>query len=164
MNLFEINNALLNCVKLSSGDYVDTETGEVIDTEAIEALEMQRDDKIRNIACWIRNLDSEEKALAEQEKIFSNRKRAAHNKKEDLKGYLARVLDGQGWKNNEVQIGWRVSEAVEADANLDISKLPPVYIEYGEPKLNKKLLKTDLKNGAEIAGVHLVKRNNIQIK
>ena len=74
MNLFEINKQLTNCIKLASGDFVDTETGEVIDTEAIEALEMERDTKIRNIACWIKNLEADEKALAEQEKVFKDRK------------------------------------------------------------------------------------------
>ena len=67
MNLFEINATLTRCVKLTSGDFVDTETGEVIDTEAIDDLEMAMDEKVRNIACWVRNLDAEEKALAEKE-------------------------------------------------------------------------------------------------
>lgn len=164
MNLFEIDNALMNCVKLESGNYVDAETGEVIDIEAIEALEMERDQKVRNIACWIRNLDADEKALAEQAKIFTDRKNAVKNKKESLKGYLARYLNGKPWQNNEVKISWRESEAIETDTNLDVSKLPAVYVDYGEPKLNKKLLKQDIKNGLEIAGVHLVKHNNIQIK
>lgn len=38
MNLFEIDHAIEACVKLTSGDYVDTETGEIIDTVAIAQL------------------------------------------------------------------------------------------------------------------------------
>lgn len=163
MNLFEINQQLTNCVKLVSGDYVDTETGEVIDTEAIEALEMEKNDKIRNIACWIRNLDADEKALAEQEKIFKDRKTAVKNKKESLKSYLARFLNGEKWKNNEVAISWRESEAIELAENLDITKLPKQYVDY-DPKVNRTLLKKDIKAGLEIEGVQLVKHNNIQIK
>jgi hypothetical protein len=163
MNLFEINQQLMNCIKLASGDYVDTETGEVIDTEAIEALEMEKNEKIRNIACWIRNLDADEKALAEQEKIFKDRKTAVKNKKDSLKAYLASFLNGEKWKNNEVAISWRESEAVELAENLDITKLPKQYVDY-DPKINKALLKKDIKAGIEIDGVQLVKRNNIQIK
>ena len=161
MNLFKIAEALERCVKLASGNYVDTETGEVIDTEAIESLEMERDAKIRNIACWIRNLDAEEKALAEQEKIYRDRKNATHNKKEDLKEYLASFLAGKKWKNEEVNISWRKSEAVEV---TDMKKLSSYYLRYREPEVNKTLLKADLKAGVKLEGAVLTEKNNIQIK
>ena len=161
MNLFKIAEALERCVKLASGNYVDTETGEVIDTEAIESLEMERDAKIRNIACWIRNLDAEEKALAEQEKIYRDRKNATHNKKEDLKAYLASFLAGKKWKNEEVNISWRKSEAVEV---TDMKKLSSYYLRYREPEVNKTLLKADLKAGVKLEGAVLTEKNNIQIK
>ena len=161
MNLFKIAEALERCVKLVSGNYVDTETGEVIDTEAIESLEMERDAKIRNIACWIRNLDAEEKALAEQERIYRDRKNATHNKKEDLKAYLASFLAGKKWKNEEVNISWRKSEAVEV---TDMKKLSSYYLRYREPEVNKTLLKADLKAGVKLEGAVLTEKNNIQIK
>lgn len=161
MNLFKIAEALERCVKLVSGNFVDTETGEVIDTEAIESLEMERDTKIRNIACWIRNLDAEEKALAEQERIYRDRKLATHNKKEDLKEYLARFLAGKKWKNEEVNISWRKSEAVEV---TDMKKLSSYYLRYREPEVNKTLLKADLKAGVKLEGAVLTEKNNIQIK
>ena len=161
MNLFKIAEALERCVKLVSGNYVDTETGEVIDTEAIESLEMERDTKIRNIACWIRNLDAEEKALAEQERIYRDRKNATHNKKEDLKEYLASFLAGKKWKNEEVNISWRKSEAVEV---TDMKKLSSYYLRYREPEVNKTLLKADLKAGVKLEGAILTEKNNIQIK
>lgn len=161
MNLFEINATLTRCVKLTSGDFVDTETGEVIDVEAIESLEMERDAKIRNIACWIRNLDAEEKALAEQERIYRDRKNATHNKKEDLKDYLARYLDGKKWKNAEVSVSWRKSEAVEV---TDVRKLSSYYLRYKEPEPNRTLLKADLKAGVKLEGAVLTEKNNIQIK
>lgn len=161
MNLFEINATLTRCVKLTSGDFVDTETGEVIDTEAIDALEMAMDEKVRNIACWVRNLDAEEKALAEQERIYRDRKNATHNKKEDLKEYLARCLNGKKWKNAEISVSWRKSEAVEV---TDMRKLSSYYLRYREPEVNKTLLKADLKAGVKLEGAVLTEKNNIQIK
>ena len=161
MTLFEINDAITRCVKLADGDYVDTETGEIIDTAAIEQLEMDRDTKIRNIACWIRNLESDEKQLAEQEKIFKDRKNAAKNKREQLKGYLAAFLNGKKWQNSEVAISWRKSESVEVDAGAVI---PEQYLRYKEPEINKAAIKADLKAGAVVDGCQLVVKNNIQIK
>jgi V/A-type H+-transporting ATPase subunit E len=67
MNLFEIDDAILACV--------DLETGDIIDVEKLEALELERDTKISNIACWIKNLK------AEAEAIIS----AANKEAEDLK-------------------------------------------------------------------------------
>ncbi len=162
MNLFEINDAIQRCVKLEASDnYVDTETGEIIDTEALDNLVMERDTKIRNIACWIKNLESDEKALAEQIKTFTARKNAAKNKRESLKSYLAAFLQGKKWQNSEVAISWRKSEAVEVE---DGAAIPEQYLRYKEPEINKAQLKADLKAGTVVYGCQLVTKNNIQIK
>ena len=49
--LYEIDKAILECV--------DAETGEIIDDKALEELELARDNKIENIACWIKNLKAD---------------------------------------------------------------------------------------------------------
>lgn len=162
MNLFEIDDAIQRCVKLENSDnYVDTETGEIIDTAAIEQLEMDRDTKIRNIACWIKNLESDEKALGEQIKTFTARKNAAKNKRESLKSYLAAFLNGKKWQNSEVAISWRKSESVEVEEGAAI---PEQYLRYKEPEINKAQLKADLKAGTVVYGCQLVTKNNIQVK
>ena len=162
MNLFEIDDAIQRCVKLENSDnYVDTETGEIIDTAAIEQLEMDRDKKIRNIACWIRNLEADEKALADQIKTFTTRKNAAKNKRESLKSYLANFLNGAKWQNSEVAISWRKSESVEVEEGAAI---PEQYLRYKEPEINKAQLKADLKAGTVVYGCQLVTKNNIQVK
>ena len=164
MNLFEINDAITRCVKLADGDYVDTETGEIIDTAALDELVMERDTKIRNIACWIRNLDADEKALADQIKVFTARKDSVKNKRESLKSYLAAFLNGKKWENNEVKISWRKSEALEVDEGKNIYDFPEEYLRYKLPELNKAQMKADIKAGKRVDGVRLVARENIQIK
>ena len=162
MNLFQIEECITNCVKLDGrDDYIDVSTGEIIDTAALDALKMERDTKIRNIACWIRNLDAEEFALGEQEKIFKNRKQAVHNKKEQLKSYLAAFLNGEKWKNNEVNISWRKSTAVEV---TDIKKLSNYYLKFKEPEPNKTLIGNDLKAGIKLDGAVLVDKNNMSVR
>lgn len=162
MNLFQIRAEIEACVKLPNSDnYVSMETGEIIDVEALKALKLERDTKIRNIACWIRNLEAEENALAEQEKIFANRKQAVHNKKEQLKSYLSAFLNGAKWKNNEVSISWRKSTSVEV---TDIKKLSSYYLRYKEPEVNKTLLGNDLKAGIKFDGAVLVDKNNMSVR
>ena len=162
MNLFQIEEAITNCVKLDGReDYVDVSTGEIIDIEALNELKMERDKKIRNIACWIKNLEAEEKALTEQKKVFANREKATHNKKEQLKSYLAASLAGEKWKNNEVQITWKKSYPVEI---TDIKKLSSHYLRYKEPEVNKILLGNDLKAGIKIDGAMIVEKNNMSVR
>lgn len=162
MNLFQIEECITNCVKLDGrDDYIDVLTGEIIDTEALDALKLERDTKIRNIACWIRNLESDEKQLAEQEKIFRERKQAAERKKESLKVYLAAFLDGKKWENKEVKISWRKSEVVEV---TNMKQLSSYYLRYKEPEVNKTLLKNDLKAGIVLNGAELVEKNNMSVR
>ena len=52
-SLYEIEEQILNCV--------DLETGEIIDEEALANLSMERDTKVENIALWIKNLLAEAK-------------------------------------------------------------------------------------------------------
>ena len=162
MNLFEIDREITSCIKLENSDnFVNTETGEIIDLEALQNLEMERDRKIRNIACWIRNLESDEKQLAEQEKIFRDRKNVVKAKRESLKSYLSVFLGGKKWENSEVKVSWRKSESVEI---TDAKKLSKYYLNFKDPEPNKTLIKADLKNGISLDGAVLVTKNNMQVK
>ena len=161
MTLFEIDAEIESCVKLESGDFVNTETGEIIDVAALDALKMERDKKVRNIACWVKNLDAEIKALDEQEKTFRSRKTAKKNKMEQLKSYLAAYLNGKKWENKEVVVSWRKSESVEV---TDMKQLSSYYLRYKEPEVNKTLLKADLKAGVVLNGAELVTKNNMSVK
>jgi len=161
MTLFEIEKQIQNCVILPSGDFVDTETGEILDAAALDDLQMERDTKIRNIACWVKNLESDEKQLEEQETAFKNRKLAKRRLKEQLKSYLAFVLNGRKWENAEAKITWRKSESVEI---TDIKKLSKYYLRVKPAEPNKELIKADLKAGQAVLGAVLATKNNISIK
>lgn len=153
MNLYEIQDEILACV--------DTDTGEIIDTTHLEALQMERSQKIRNIACWIKNLSADIKAFDEEEKSFHIRKVTAKNKVESLKQYLADVLHGERIKDVEFSIGWRKSQSVEIDDNATI---PTKFLIPVPDKIDKISLKEAMKHGAVLPGIRLVEKNNIQIR
>ena len=87
MNLFEIENEIMNCW--------DQETGEILDSDRLDQLEMERDTKIENIALYIKNLTADAEALKAEKQSFAERQKAAENKVESLKKYLATYLAGQ---------------------------------------------------------------------
>ena len=152
-SLYEINQSIMDCI--------DMETGEIIDIDQLHELQMDRTDKIRNIACYIKNLRSDAAAYDEEAKTFAARKKAAQGKADSLTAYLSSMLNGEKVKDKEYSISWRKSESVNI---TDESLLPIAFLVPQKPKIDKADMKVALKNGAVVPGAELVEKNNIQIK
>ena len=153
MNLFEIENEIMSCV--------DMETGEIIDVEKLEQLQMDRDSKIENIACWIKNLAADAEALKAQKQAFADRQKAAENKVESLKKYLAAHLGGQKFSTDKVEISFRKTSAVNV---TDMAQIPEEFLKYAEPTVDKTAIKNAIKAGAVVAGAEVVEGQSITIK
>lgn len=163
MNLFQIDAEITACVKLESrDDYVNVETGEIIDTAALDGLKMERDRKLRNIGCWILNIDAEEKAVADLVKKYQARQKALKNKRESLKSYVAAFLNGKSWKCDECRYSFRDTESVKIDG--DVKNLPAEYLRIAEPEPDKKALREALKEGKEIAGASLETKRSLSVR
>lgn len=155
MTLYEIDQALL--------DTVDEETGEIIDFEKLEALEMERDRKISNIACWIKDLKAEAAAIKEEKQKLDKRQKAAEAKADQLGNYLSSYLNGALYKDARCSISYRKSTSVKLDENIILEHLPLDCIKV-ETKPSLSAIKEALTKGMEIEGAYLVTNSNIQIK
>lgn len=155
MTLYEIEAAILECV--------DEETGDVVDIDRLQSLEMERDTKISNIACWAKDLKAEAEALKAEKQNLKKRQKAAENKAEQLKSFLAMYLNGAKYKDSKVSISYRKSTKTIIDEDLDINTLPD---EYKSVKVTPSLtaIKEALDSGVVIDGCKLVESNNIQIR
>lgn len=163
MNLYEINQAIMDAFER----WIEPETGEIIDSEAeaeLDALQMERDSKIENIALWIKNLDAEAEALKAEKMAFAERQRRAERKAESLRRYLTSAMDGEKFFTSKVAITWRKSETVELDPNRSIFEIDTHYLRLPDPMLDKTAIKNALKAGEQISGVHLETKKSIQIK
>ena len=155
MTLYEINEAIMACV--------DAETGEIIDLDRLNALEMERDTKISNVACWIKDLKAEAEAIKAEKQALEKRQKAAENKAESLKQWLLFALNGEKFKDARCSISYRKSERVVFDDGFCFSSLPAQFKKVTiEPK--KTEIKDYLKTGAELEGAQIVTSNSIQIK
>lgn len=152
-SLYEINQEILNCV--------DMETGEIIDVERLGQLQLAREDKVEGIALWIKNLLSDADAIKSEEEKLAQRRKVNENKAKNLKEYLSKFLSGQKFKTPKVSISYRKSESVEV---TDISKLDDDYLKFAEPTVDKTKVKKALKAGTTLQGVVLVENQNIQIR
>lgn len=153
MNLYEIDNAILECV--------DMETGEIIDMDKLSGLQMARDQKIENIGCWIKNLLADAEALKTEKGKLAERQKAAEDKAASLKAFLSRYLDGEKFKSTRVAISFRKSSSVDIAEGAFV---PKEYLKYSEPTPDKMGLKAALKAGEKFSGITLVASQNIQIK
>lgn len=152
MNLFEINAEIMACVN---------EDGEVIDPEKLDALVMERDDKIQNIALYIKNLNAEAAALKAEKQAFVERQKQAERKAESLKQYLSSFLNGQKFKSTKVSVSFRKSVVLNI---TEEAVIPEEYLKYADPEVKVSELKEAVKNGLQITGVTLQEKQNLQIK
>ena len=153
MTIYEINEQILNCI--------DPETGEIIDIDKLNELELERDAKIENVACWIKELNAEAEAIKNEKQALAERQKVAENKMESLKKYLAFALNGNAFKSTRASVTFRKSQKVEI---ADIYKVDENYLRYKEPEADKTAIKEAIKAGQEVAGATLVKSTSVIIK
>lgn len=152
-SLYEINAAILDCV--------DLETGEIIDVEKLQALQLEREQKIENVALWYKNLLSDAAQYKAEKEAFAERERAARAKADRLKAYLLDALQGEKYKSTRVNISYRNSNRVVVD---DVLNLPPRFVKFADPEPNKTEIAAAIKNGEEVSGAHIERNQSIIIK
>lgn len=145
---------------------VDPETGEVADgfIEKLDALNMERNEKIDNTMCLIKNLLSDAAGWEAEEKRLAELKKSAKNRAESLKNYLSRYMEAgvEKFTSEHGKIGWKKSERVVVQ---DVDTLPEEFKKVKvEVKADLISLKNALKEDRKIDGVSLEEHQNIQIK
>ncbi len=153
-NLYQIDQGILECL--------DFETGEIIDPERLESLQMERNQKIENVACWVKNLLSDAEAIEAEKEALADREAKCRKKADDLKKWLGTALAGQKFSSARCAVSFRRSEQVEIlDENIIPQDLMVQTISFMP---DKRAIKELLKAGQEIGGCRLVENQNVQIK
>lgn len=160
MTLYEIQDNIRQAIEQGFNE----ETGEIFDASDLEALQIQRDEKIESIALYIKDLTAEANAIKAEKTALAKRQQTAENRAEWLRKYLAKCLDGQKFKTARVAISYRKSQTVELIDGLDINQLPHQFLREITPEVDKTALKDALKEGQEIYGVYLQEHTNTIIK
>ena len=160
MRLYEIDREMEACI--------DWETGEIIDVERLDALQMERTAKLEGVACWIKNLEADAKALKAEEDALYKRRIAAQRKVEDLKAWLAEALQGQALTTPKAAVSFRKSERLKVNDEEGLISWAMYsdaeeFLNYRVPTLNSAAIKQALKEGRDIPFVEIEKRQNIQI-
>ena len=179
MKLFEIRaelERLLDGIDERIAACVDPDTGEVIkDVEAeyaaiqdeISALELDRETKRENLACYIKDLRGDAEKIQAQERTLFARRKSIEKKADRLAAYLEADLNGEGFSSSRIKVSFKPSTATEVDADIFL----PYAKEYGLTDLvrvkeepNKTIIGKLLKAGQTFPGAQLVTHNNMTIK
>lgn len=161
MNLYEIDQAIMDCV--------DPMTGEIVALDKLEELQMEKDRKVENIACWIKDLKAESDAIANEIRELQHRKKVAENKAETLKRYLSAFVPGQKWHSARYSISWRKSKSVEITDEYQLTVWAQGsgnddLLRFKDPEINKMAVKAAIEAGQTIPFAEIVEKENIQIK
>lgn len=154
MKLYEIDAQILECC-------IDQETGEIIDAEKLEALQVEREQKIENVALWIKNLTAEATAYKAEKMAFAERQKKAEEKAESLKKWLADALGGTNFKTTKAAVSFRKTQSVQVS---DIWALGEEFVKYADPTPDKNAIKAALKAGQEVNGAELIESISVSIK
>ena len=161
ISIYEIDRAIM--------DLVDPETGEIMDWEALEALQLEREAKIENVACWYKNLVAEAKAIREEEKALAERRKSVEDMAERRKRYLEDALGGQKFQTARCSITFRKTSKVELADELAAIDWCQKHgyddvLKYKTPEVNKNEMAKLLKDGIEIPGAELTAGLSMGVK
>lgn len=156
MKLYEIDEAIMNCV--------DPETGEV-DEELLNALHMERDKKINNCAAWVIDLQGDAEKISAEIERLEKLKAQAEKEAESLKSFLKYALSEQNFKGDLYRVTFRRTKAVKDMTDEEVEKLPDEFkVVKTTVKPDKKKLKAAIDEGWQIRGVEIIERVSVTVK
>ena len=180
-SLYEIDSQIESIVEKFAGAF-DEVTGEIIDEELytnsqkeLDNLEITQNEKIENIACYIKNLHSDVFALENEIKTLSQRKKVKENQLKRIKEYLANFLKFKGIKKIETPkavLSFRKSEQLEiTDEEEAIEWCRHRGFLKNKPEIDKAEVKKYIKNLIEEGDedlcpdeIRIVEKQNLQIR
>ena len=160
--LYDIDASILACV--------DQETGEIFDPEQLDALQMERAQKLEGVALWVKDLKAEAEAVKAEADKLNARKKAIDNKVEGLKKWLLYALNGEKLKTARCNVYQTSNQKVVIDdekALIDMLMSSPFgekFLRMKEPEIDKNALKDSLKQGYEYEFAHLEETESVVIR
>lgn len=169
MTIYDIDARIASLSNAAEDDMlIDEDTGELMSVaQALDALRMERDEKIENVACCVKNLRAEADAIKDEETNLAKRRKAAETKAANLKAWLIAALTREDGTTDRIKTA-RVAVSVKRNPPrtvVDDALLPSIYKVANTTYLaNKELIKRDLLAGGDVPGAHLEYGRSVMIK
>lgn len=142
---------------LESGD-IDEDTYK----DTLESLDINA--KIESVCKVIRNLTAEAEAYKAEKDRLAERQKTAENGIKRLKDSLLHyMLTTEQTKVKQGVFSVRINRSASVNIT-DPLVIPPDYLKFSEPQINKAEIKKVLQSGDEIPGAELVTNESIVIR
>lgn len=139
--------------------------------DTLEAVEGELKEKIDNIACFIKSLKADIRALKDEEDNLRERRNEKTKKVDHLTDYIDSTLQKLEIKQLETprnKISYRKSSRVtilrEDEFIAWAKKEAPELLKFSEPEISLTAIKSAVRNGRHLEGVIIEQYDNIQFK
>lgn len=148
--------------KLADSDLPD----EVIQ-DTLESLQFPVEEKAKNVAMVIRNMEASAKAIKDAADGMLQRAKAEENRAKNLKSYLQSAMLSTGI--NKIESPYFVlsirnnpeSVVIDAESQIPADYMREIPASYSP---DKTLIKKAIQDGFEVPGCHLARSQSLQIK
>lgn len=161
MTIFEIDSRITALI--------DPETGALLDFEAFERLQMERREKIENMALWYKELNAEAEAIKNEIDVLTKRKQAKERRSVSLLSYIGRILNGEKFETTRCAVTFRKSKSLQVDDNISMvdwcrENGHEDCIVLKPPEISKNAVSKLIKSGVDVPYAHVVERLNVGVK
>lgn len=162
MTLYEINSQIIDFM---NNIEIDEETGEILtDMSMLDQLQVAHDEKIENIALFIKNTEADCDAIKKEEAALAKRRKTKENLINRLKSALSDDLQGSKFETPRCKISFRKSTSTEVDEEEFLKYHKDLCTKVESYKYSKTDLKKLVQGGTPLHGVKLVENKSISVK
>lgn len=161
-SLFEMNAEMEQLLSM----LCDEETGEINEEvyKQIIQLEIDRNEKIDGWCFWLKQKKAELDAAKEVLDRAKNRYLAMEESLRNARATFTKLMDGEKFKSAYNTVYYTRTEAVVPDADFDYTKVDDDFLVYRTPDINKAKVKSALRLGIYVPGLHLEEHNTMVIR
>lgn len=123
--------------------------------------------KLEGYCKFIKNLESDIAGLKAEEERLAARRKTMENTIKRSKEAMQRAMNVAGEKKlpcGSFTVSLQKSPASVVLDVTDTSEVPPRYMRFPEPEVDKAKIKEELSNGAELSFAHLESKESLRIR
>jgi uncharacterized small protein (DUF1192 family) len=163
-NLYEITQDYLQILSMME----DPELDHQILADTMEAVEGELEIKAENYAKVMKNLEADVAGIKAEIDRLSERKKTIENNIKNMKSALQMAMETTGKTKFKTELfSFNIQKnapTVVIDAS-DPNNIPPDFLKFKEPEVDKTAIKAAIQNGMDLTGVaHLEQRESLRIK
>lgn len=160
MNLFKLSQNHMSVIRMAENEEMDEETLKDTLDSINESIEL----KVENTAYVIKTLEANAKAYKDEMDRMAKSKKTIDNNIKNMKLYIQQAMEQTGIDRVEGKLIKVTIQNNNQSVRVDNEEALKEYFIEQAPKLDKKALLADLKNGVEVYGAELQQTRSIRIK